>query len=487
MIRRILRRTFSYRGRVAFLGILLLIIPSQSLRAELVLAVWELVPDGKIDPVHVETYSQWLRQEVGNTGVFNVLERSEMEERLVEEVWKWIELCRESCLTTIGKNLEVERIVGGEVGMAKGEIQIALMVLDVNTGKRIWEWEDSFPQEDRAVIFSSLTEAAHDLETLPPWSASKAALQRKSGAPSGAKPSTRPVRSSGRKQPDQPAAAVEASSKKLKAPRGCEPKPGTREDRYTNAGWAREVIHKRTGIEMVLIPPATFTMGSQRRRNERPVHDVEVLKPFYLGKCEVTLPQYWQFVKATGYTGKGDADGNYLVDLKSTPGLVGELDRPAFWVSWKNAKAYCEWAGLRLPSEAEWEHACQAGSKENYCFGDKEQYLEYFGWYGRNSSGKWQFVGQRAPNDWGVFDMHGNMWEWCEDRWRGNYTGAPLDGTARIKGGSRGKRTLRGGGWRSNAEDCRSASRTSKRWNKTDRTIGFRAALDVPWRPSARH
>src|ERR1035438_5851928 len=121
-----------------------------------------------------------------------------------------------------------------------------------------------------------------------------------------------------------------------------------------------------------------------------------------------------------------------------------EPQQPIVGVSWEDAQVFCQWAGCRLPTEAEWEYACRAGDPAAFCFGDAESELEQYAWYAKNSGGKTQAVGQKKPNRWGLYDMHGNVWEWCEDRY-GGYSKKPVtDPTGPEKGDSR---VLRGGSW----------------------------------------
>jgi formylglycine-generating enzyme required for sulfatase activity len=149
-------------------------------------------------------------------------------------------------------------------------------------------------------------------------------------------------------------------------------------------------------------------------------------------------------------------------------------------VDWNDAKAYVKWLSeqtgkdYRLPSEAQWEYACQAGSAGKYSFGDDVNQLGNYGWYDKNSGSKTHPVGEKQPNKFGLYDMHGNAWEWLEDVWHDNYNGAPSDGSAWMAGGDSNNHLLRGGSWSNNDNYLRCAYRywldtSSRNYNR-----GFR-------------
>jgi formylglycine-generating enzyme required for sulfatase activity len=198
--------------------------------------------------------------------------------------------------------------------------------------------------------------------------------------------------------------------------------------------------------------------------DEVPVHWVRIRRPYWVARTEVTNLQYERFDakhERSEYS-KGDQD-------------------PATNVSWEDARSYCAWLStrgdlaVRLPSESEWENACRAGSGTEYCFGDDEGRLSEYAWF----DGRWedgaQAVAGKRPNAWGLHDLHGNVWEWCEDRWHDDYEGAPDDGTA-WTGGAASLRVIRGGSWYFPAVCCRSALR--RRFGPSLRLsyLGFRPA-----------
>jgi len=189
-------------------------------------------------------------------------------------------------------------------------------------------------------------------------------------------------------------------------------------------------------LEMIAIPGGSFLMGSEDFENTKPVHKV-TLSPFHIGKFQVTQQQ-WQAVRGEN---PSHFKGNNL---------------PVESISWNDATRFClklsEKTGkeYRLPTEAEWEYACLAGSTGKYCFGDDEALLEKYAWYRKNSGKQTHPVGEKLPNDWGLHDMHGNVWEWCQDWYDANYYAelAKQGEAVNPQGSAYGElRVLRGGSW----------------------------------------
>jgi formylglycine-generating enzyme required for sulfatase activity len=230
--------------------------------------------------------------------------------------------------------------------------------------------------------------------------------------------------------------------------------------------------------ELVVIPTGEFMMGSPEREDGRydpegPQHRVTIGQRFAIGRYPVTFDEYDRFCEAK--RGDKPADGGW-----------GRGRRPAINVSWDDAQAYIAWLSqetgraYRLPSEAEWEYACRAGTTTRYSFGDAITPDKAN--YGDSGLSQTSQVGAYPANPWGLQDMHGNVWEWVEDDWHENYRGAPADGSAwkEAKTGS-GPRlcVLRGGSWNDNPRGCRSACRD---WNGTVNRyfdIGVRVARTV--------
>jgi formylglycine-generating enzyme required for sulfatase activity len=227
------------------------------------------------------------------------------------------------------------------------------------------------------------------------------------------------------------------------------------------------------GYELVWIPSGTFEMGSReaeegRWDDEGPVHTVTVQRGFYLGKYPVTNEQYAKFLQ----TKQGMREPDH-----GRGGRFGQSQQPVVGVSWDEAKAFCEWAGLILPGEAQWEYACRAGTRTRFWSGDKDSDLERVAWYADNSEGQPHSGGENPPNDFGLCDMHGNVWEWCQDTWHDTYVDAPTDGSAWCeKTTGTDYRVLRGGSWHNLAQLCRSASRDWRPAGARYAGVGFRPA-----------
>jgi formylglycine-generating enzyme required for sulfatase activity len=226
------------------------------------------------------------------------------------------------------------------------------------------------------------------------------------------------------------------------------------------------------GMEFILIPAGSFTMGADKNfkayDDETPLHRVRISRPFYLGKYEVTQAQ-WTAV------------------MGNNPSKFKGQNNPVEQVSWDDAQIFIEQLNAqeghnryRLPTEAEWEYAARAGTTGAYSFGDDAASLGEYGWYEDNSGWEAHPVGQKQPNAWGLYDMHGNVWEWVED-WYGEsyYRNSPLTDPAGPSSAGSYHRVFRGGAWYSNVRHCRSAMRYDIPSGLSYGTLGFRLALDL--------
>ncbi len=218
-------------------------------------------------------------------------------------------------------------------------------------------------------------------------------------------------------------------------------------------------------LEMEYIPAGTFMMGSPESQEERSddekLHPVTISKPFYLGKYPVTQAQMRAVMGVNPSQSKGDNLPVEQVSWDDCQEFLKKLNQNA-----KNVT-------FRLPTEAEWEYACRAGSTSAYGYGNNPDSLGDYAWYEDNSGNTTHQVGQKKPNAWGLYDMHGNVWEWCND-WYGDYaTGAISDPTGPQKGS---RRVYRGGGWSGPAGFCRSADRGGVIPGNRYSNLGFRVS-----------
>lgn len=247
------------------------------------------------------------------------------------------------------------------------------------------------------------------------------------------------------------------------------------------------------GMEFVLIPMGEFMMGSPssetgRNDNEEPAHQVKIPKGFYISKYEVTQKQ-WRDI------------------MKKNPSSLEGNNLPVEQISWNDVQEFIKKLNekedsnkYRLPSEAEWEYSARSKTTTKYYFGENESELGDYAWYAENSgtrspkkvknfeydekdwlennwNGTAHPVGQKKSNPWGLYDVHGNLWEWVQDKWHENYIDAPTDGSAWESGESL-FRVVRGGGWDSKARSCRSATRDGYDPDKRYHFLGLRLVKD---------
>ena len=224
--------------------------------------------------------------------------------------------------------------------------------------------------------------------------------------------------------------------------------------------------------EMVVVPAGEFIMGSlpgsvNSLSRERPQHKVTIANAFAVSRFEVTFDQ-WDACVTSGGCKNPTPDSGW-----------GRATRPVINVSWDDAKEYVAWLSnltnkpYRLLSEAEWEYAARAGTTTSFSFGKDDAELGEYAWHDDNSKGKTHPVGEKKPNAFGLYDMHGNVWEWVEDSWHDNYAGAPSDGTAWRQEGETDHGVLRGGSWSYSGHFLRSTHRFDYVGGDDDE-IGFR-------------
>jgi formylglycine-generating enzyme required for sulfatase activity len=286
---------------------------------------------------------------------------------------------------------------------------------------------------------------------------------------------------------------------------------GSEQGRWIKAGGGRddaEVFQDIAGgPEMVVVPAGSFTMGSPETEPEReswqkgtesPQHKVTVAQPFAVGRHAVTRGQFAAFVNNTGHKTEGGAHvlkgDKWELDPKGSwrnPGFAQDDSHPVACVNWDDAKAYAAWLSsksgktYRLLSEAEREYVARAGTTTPFWWGSsitpaQANYAGTYVYAGGGSNGEWRKatvpVGSFAANPWGLYNVHGNVWEWCEDVWHDNYNGAPTDGLAWLQGGDASRRVVRGGSWYYYPLNLRAAYRF--RYSTVTRyyLLGFRLA-----------
>jgi len=244
--------------------------------------------------------------------------------------------------------------------------------------------------------------------------------------------------------------------------------------------------------ETVELPGGSFRMGDLDESGtayERPVRAVQIA-PFAIGKYEVTFEQWGACVAAGGCTRDPAPEG------------WSATGHPVINVDWNDAQQYVTWLSkttgdtYRLPSEAEWEYAARAGTETRYSWGDGSEWVcadaNVLDMSGRKANPQWNWavlcrdnfaytapVGSFKPNPWGLHDLHGNVWEWTQDCWHPDYTGAPSDGRAWIEGGQCSKRVNRGGGWGNHPRTMRAGTRDADNLDATSDALGFRVVREL--------
>ena len=319
-----------------------------------------------------------------------------------------------------------------------------------------------------------------------------------------------------------PISPILAESSRLEfVPPQPNPRPAGRDEE--DAGPPAPTLSNSLGIRLRLLPAGEFDMGSDHwcetaQDDEKPRHRVRITKPFYLATTQVTVGQFRQFVEDTDYRTEAERDGrggfgwdearsSFEQDPRyswRSPGFPQEDDQPVVNVSWTDAVDFCVWLSWKedriygLPTEAEWEYACRAGTRTLYWFGNNPEALataanvadgtareKFPHWPAITAKDGYVFtspVAQFRPNPWGLYDMHGNVWEWCSDWYDSNYysrPNPPFDDPTGPTLPSAFLRVIRGGAWNDDPRNARSAARSANKTSYRDFLLGFRIAREV--------
>lgn len=357
------------------------------------LAVLDFRPGEQISGSDATALADAVRDECQRSVIFELMDRQMMKERMDEKDWASTGECDQvKCLIRFGKSLDAQKILGGFATKLGDDWVLTIRLVDVNTGRQ----EKHFSRRhsgSKQDLFDLARAGTRELLRLEP---------------------------------------VHPESK----PEGYRPPAKTL------------VLDLAHGVKMdlVLVEAGEFQMGaSNGNSDERKGHTVQLTRPFFLGKTEVTRAQ-WEAM------------------MGDNPPDAEAYDMPVTPVAWKDAMEFCRKLSLkarreiRLPTEAEWEYACRSGSTSQWCFGDHEYELLDYAWYAENSDGKAHPVGGKYPNSWGLYDMHGNVWEWCAD-WYGGYRYPPRKEVDPIGPTGGPGHVLRGGSWTSGPSELRSAAR----------------------------
>ncbi len=362
-------------------------------------------------PAEAAALTERFRSELFLTKAYTVLERDRMEEILTEQGFQQTGCTSNECMVAIGQLLNVRQIFAGSVSQFGNLYTVMIRLVDIESGKIV----DSYDLDFSSGKEKMMTEGMHSFARY--FSIGKT-----------------------------PAAAL----------------PGVASPASPKMG---AIVDALSTIEFIQVPGGIFDMGSTipgSYDNEKPVHQVKLFD-FYLGRTEVTVAQYRRYCRAT------------KTAMPKEPPWGWREDEPVVNVDWNDAVNFCKWAGCRLPTEAEWEYAARSGGKNEIWAGtsDEAEVDDYI-WYGQNSNQKANSVAAKRPNGLGLYDMSGNVWEWCADAFV-QYSEAPQVNPAMLDENA-STRVWRSGSYLAGVVYTRCARRAASPPGQKLEWLGFRVA-----------
>ncbi len=423
---------------IGFISLLFYACPlfSQPLPQRVRIAVLNLEVTYSLEPTLSMPLTDRLRQELFETGNFQVIERNMMEEILEEQGFQMSGCVSDACAVEAGQLLGVTRMVAGSIARIDDLYSLNLRMIDVETGEVLSVISEDYTTSVQQILTEGLQEAVTNLVN----------SQMVAFLPEPPKSDSAPTAAH---TPALTQAQLDSLPERINGP--------------------------IAGMDFVLIPEGEFVMGSPRSEdghmpNEEPMRQVNV-GPFYMMTTELTQNQYRRI-------------------MLGNPSEYLDEHTPVHNVSWIAIQEFlrrlnAEFPGhnYRLPTEAEWEYACRAGTTSPYYSGNTRGGLNRVAWRHSSSEGisiyHPQPVALKEPNDFGLYDMHGNVWEWVQDCYRPSYYDAPYDASAIVEEGNE-LRVIRGGGFESPFDGCRSATRRSLEKTGHRDDVGFRLVMDVP-------
>ncbi|MBI5397464.1 MAG: formylglycine-generating enzyme family protein [Verrucomicrobia bacterium] len=389
------------------------------------LAILDLVAGKGVDPEEAKTLTGFIRAAIVHSDQIDVMDRQRMLEVFTEQNFSQAHCDEAKALVKAGKLLDVNRVLGGNVGRFGTRWTLALTVVDVSTGRLI---------NSAATAYNG---AMEDLLNVAPAGAF-AVLGLKGGPPMPAR---------------------------MPAPPGTSPPPALL-PLEPDKGLTLD-LGNGVRLETAWIPPGEFDMGSKDGGEDtKPVHRVKIMRGFWLGRYEVTQPQFETVMGKNPSCFKGSANPVERVSWLDAMAFIGKLNA---------AKLAPPGAQFRLPTEAEWEYACRAGATTRHYTGDSDSDLARAAWYVTNSSRAPHPVGQKEPNAFGLHDMLGNVWEWCMDWYdKDYYVRVKFDSEDPTGPAVGAMRIARGGSWRNDAALVRSSKRSNHGPKHFNDNLGFR-------------